>query len=115
MTREEILKMEAGPEMDRLVAEKVMRFVFEDLPLTDEDKPEPRTFWIGPPMPYSTNIKAAWMVVEKMHDSGWFFSITRYSNCTDPWNAEFGSVLPRVHAPTAPLAICRAALLAVLA
>src|SRR3990167_10827314 len=68
MTREEILNMEAGREMDALVAEKVM------------GEPYPDRFahpkWWGlrydmghevwEPMLFSTNIKMAWEVVERL-------------------------------------------------
>ena len=84
MTKEEILAMEAGKELDTLVAEKIMNhpmpdFIPEDaldlylsgraihydswtcVCLYDEgDTPK----WV--PDPYSTDISAAWQVVEKL-------------------------------------------------
>lgn len=84
MTKEEILAMEPGPELDTLMAEKVMNhpmpdFIPEDAldlylagtPIhcdgwtcvcryDEGDTPK----WV--PDPYSTDISAAWPVVEKM-------------------------------------------------
>jgi len=100
MTRDDILNMPAGREMNRLVMEWVTELTVDD------------NFYIPA---YSTDIAAAWEVVAKMgnvnelHDvelrtsiRGWICSIF---NSFDNFE---------VNAETAPLAICRAALLAVM-
>lgn len=115
MTRDEILNMPAGLRLNELIAEYVMKL--------DRTKPgqwrESVDWWVnGLPSEcpdYSTDISAAWQVVEK------FYSMTfdRWSNgkefrcylvtARDGKNCDGMAV-----ADTAPLAICRAALLAVM-
>jgi hypothetical protein len=121
MTRDEILNMPAGREMDALIAEKVMGWV-----------------WAHSPEPYisgwykkgsggdftqsfepSTDISAAWEVVDKMDEKFSFIL-----ECNNPpstieykWFCElYAKCEPyidyEVYSSTAPLAICRAALLA---
>jgi hypothetical protein len=105
LTREEILSMPAGFEMDKLV----QSFAMDGLPPVSEDE---LPFFIKA---YSTNILAAWAVVERLklhykttcinlwHDSrGWYCS---FHFIDDSEGAQ---------ADTAPLAISRAALLFVL-
>ena len=85
------------------------------------------------PPPYSTSISAAWEVVEKIHslgwcldlsdmrhspeDPGWWWELNRYDPLDDPAFPELEGHPVCTHyykldggAPTAPLAICRAAL-----
>lgn len=100
LTREQILNMPAGSEMDSLITTHI--FCVDG-------------FWHGI-KPYSTNISAAWDVVEKLlqkysvyiegKDNEWFCDIEPLDEhvCL-----EFNTT-----APTAPLAICHAALLAIL-
>lgn len=68
---------------------------------------------------YSTDIAAAWRVVAKLRDDGWWFALKQDN--TDIWDACFWRGEPRGWFPTveargcshnnsAPLAICRAAL-----
>lgn len=117
----------ADRKLDVAVAEKVMRLKV----VFDEDKyGEMHIWWVVPTVlgtvadwdkdylaHYSTDIAAAWLVVEKMHDE-WSF------DCGDDalsgeWEAQFLKVEegPRHsghgRAETAALAICRAALAAV--
>lgn len=99
MKREEIAKMPAGREMDALVMEWVTKFTVND------------NFYIPH---YSTDISAAWQVVDKMKERGLGFAI----HCGENWRpiALFDkeeSENDWIGAETAPLAICRAALLAV--
>lgn len=100
MNADEIRNMPAGREMDELIARRVMGI-----------KPPPSSdVWLV--LPYSTDIAAAWEVVEKMGDkfddlergTGGFYMVTVY-----PGNPNMPIV---VRGETAPLAICRAALLA---
>jgi hypothetical protein len=143
LTREAILAMPAGREMDALVAERVMGWT---------PKP-PYGHWYdadGNPSGYhpeatdcrkwspSTDIAAAWQVVEKINaDPSWkggtmprWFAISGPANCGDGrWCAGFqyeiclsGDLWTRdmiewdedtccAGGETAPLAVCRAALL----
>ena len=102
MTNKEIDKMEAGRKMDMLVAEKVMGWKRHGTDIAASN-----------PFPYSTSISAAWEVVEKMEKDGFNFFIESCKPAYDWWaqfaprnkDTEFHS-----EAPTASLAICRAAL-----
>ena len=127
MTRDEILNMPAGREMDALVAEKVMGWTNPRI------TPSGR-FRITPPMggkyhggqmppKYSTDIAAAWQVVEWLMERGDVF-VEYWSD--GEWFVADKPVGVRQDATTAmcdgkatgemsaPLAICRAALLAVM-
>ena len=87
------------------------------LPDTEGDMP-----WVGGKLPgrsydgvpeFTTDIAAAFTVVEKMREDGWcFVDLTSYGDCT--WRATFDtgsdSASASDVAPTLPLAICRAAL-----
>jgi hypothetical protein len=96
MTQEEILKLQAGKELDSLVAREVLGI-----------KPEETKH-------YSTEITDVWKVVEKLNDYAWFY----LGRGKDNW---YATVRDRrikrgqTTAPpctTAPEAICKAALLA---
>lgn len=113
MTKEEILTMKAGEELDKLVAE-ALGDVSE---VTGSDKCY-RHFQENPayggwsiPAPVSTDISAAWQVVDRLVDSvrHYMFDLRKvYVNTL--WEASFqGRVAQGV---TAPEAICKAALLA---
>jgi Phage ABA sandwich domain len=118
---------EAGPELDALVAEKVMgckTYLYGRCPnpflrcgcenqaheIQDECN-------VGLKQ-YSTDIAAAWEVVEKLKNA-WCFSLlyhqdnlewnAEFEKHTDPWNV----VKHFADADAAPLGICRAALQAV--
>ena len=133
MTRDEILAMEAGRELDALVAEKVMGFAImreNDMPVMRNSFYDPRLIGIGgqrlPPPLFSADIAPAWGVVEQLVGEdragpGLYFQMTH------DWNEGYGTwatfdwkgvtdthPLYTARADTAPLAICRAALLAVM-
>jgi hypothetical protein len=133
MTRDEILNMPAGREMDALIAEKVMGWFWKTEGYTRLGFMEGDRFRYGvvrgggtadeytSNLPnYSNDISAAWVVVRK-HPH--YFSLVR-SNETGWRPAPWGAMLwlCRFYAPgkfeakaeTAPLAICRAALLAIM-
>lgn len=120
--------MEAGREMDALVAEKVMKLSVDRVWY---DGPYPNRKGVGEFTPmygrrqesgfpahdvpnYSTDIAAAWQVVEKLTDTGEFCLIT----CTDKpikWICELMDDDPderteRDRCDSVCLAICRAAL-----
>ena len=128
-TRDEILNMPAGREMDALVADRVMglhMYKPSDAACKLIGIPYGTSLWkvgngdndhglflSGLPN-YSTDIAAALEVVGKAtgfqlefdYPESYFVSIWLMGHFRLPW--------PRAFAETAPLAICRAALLAVL-
>src|SRR5262245_40649185 len=112
MTPTDIDNLQAGRELDALIAERI----FGDFPVHLGDAPYVQTpsphndMHYAPVESYSTDIAAAWLVVEKFNDystqldshgNGYTFHI--YKDATS-YNGD---------AKTAPLAICRAALKAV--
>src|SRR5687768_7998759 len=117
MTRDEILKMSAGREMDALIAEKVMGHeVNRDVTMFAGGKTskEPYSEGFTTLGHYSTNIADAWRVVEKLDTS---FSLARAWSLDDPkwrgysfWIGNGGNAISSL-AETAPLAICRAVLI----
>lgn len=104
--------MEAGSEMDALVAERIMGWKPEGyFHPGEEDQWEGWRDdkgdggWVSP-IGYSTELDCAWDVVEKMRTipmGGFILTEQR-----DGWTAHWAGV--DEFAPTAPLAICRAAL-----
>ncbi len=101
LTRKQTLSMPAGPELDTLIAEKVMG-IYQHFP--------PK---------YSTDIEAAWAVLDHLN-CGVNLSRTRGTNSDSSsrvfWSCELIFGLRRFcsgECKTAALAICRAALLAV--
>jgi hypothetical protein len=129
MTRDEIMKMEACAELDALIAEKVMgwkRYRTAKREMYWLDNPAKRVMPRGPGVfettdnippfddaydhvpPFSTEIAPAWEVVEKLGLSvlkvqdGW--QARKHVSMSDETSS---------NGETAPLAICRCALLAV--
>ena len=107
MTRNEILQMPAGREMDLLVA---IRLMGEDASLLKVNRED--SYFENHLPRYSTDIAAAWEVVEKMQ------SFDLEMEYPGEWRAsamlagsDWGQTISD---QTAPLAICRAALLAVM-
>src|SRR3990167_1498198 len=114
--------MEPGREMDALIAEKVMGWekavnswgngadIGWNLPSLLPHDPERRT-WSRDPLPYSTDISAAWQVVEKTrvgvrpYGAGWIAE-------SEDAGRMYGNSYQAI-ADTAPYAICLAALKAV--
>lgn len=130
MKQEEILAMEPGIELDKLVAVQVMGWEIrqEDLP----DHQSYREYYYRNGEKYenvdypdhwqpSQYIDAAWEVMQKLiednecvtldHQESWTCSIVRYFE-NDEHNVDVPDI--EVSARTAPEAICKAALLAVL-
>lgn len=114
MTRDEILKMEAGRELDALVAKDVMGWHKLDGNWKDNIWEKADGHIKGDWHP-SEDISAAWEVVTKIRSMGWGVDIS--------WFHEFiycalhkpdSVIIKQANAETAPLAICRAALLAVM-
>jgi hypothetical protein len=122
-----INEMEAGREMDALVAENVMGWKPHKViscPFNKEGclvyhyEGDWRPNWKDIVPNYSTDIKDAWKVVEKMDAGGYSLDITRYPNekCRVNFHIPFSSRLKdnvTAEGKEFPLAICRAALLAV--
>lgn len=109
-------QLPAGRELDALIAEKVMGGVSRhpewywlrsgtapEVPDLPTPKGRPAIF-CGPG--FSTDIAAAWNVVERLKARYRFELVHRGGD--RPWVAVFGTW--RATADTAPLAICRAAL-----
>ena len=97
MTRDEVLALKPGSKLDLLVCEKVMK-------------------WITPWEPFfpSTDISAAWEVVEKMSEQWPQYQLTKIE---DGWSVMWGFDgygWPEATGKTAPEAICKAALMAVM-
>ncbi len=119
MTREEILNMPAGREMDALIAEKVMGFtqvrLFRDVwtgCLDGQRKVIPH---------YSKDISDACEVIKEMHRNKYQYTLRGYFMGDEQHIATFDNQdwadknpLYKAHGATAPLAICRAALLTTL-
>jgi hypothetical protein len=124
MTKDEILNMPAGREMDALIAEKLMGYVNGRKCYRYADNSG--DWWTTHIPHYSTDIEAAWEVLEKMRAdcSGGgepdYIMLNCYKElephwyCAKIWAHHDGDI-PEVEATaeTAPLAICRAALLAI--
>lgn len=93
--------MDAGREMDALIAEKVMGRTPDRLP------------------PYSTDIAAAWLIIGCMWDRGWDGEVEWFRNLGGgiEFRCQFALIEKQedcalAYRNTAPLAICRAALAA---
>lgn len=111
MNRDEILNMPAGREMDTLIVEKVMGLKV-DYEFDEPHVPSLRDKYDewGYLPNYSTDILAAWEVVEELKG---LKPILNYDPQSQKWYMRLngGSYCS---ADTAPLAICRVALLAVM-
>ena len=120
LTREAILAMPAGREMDALIAELVMGWRVEHEPYQFLDG-EAGTGYDDPgDFQPSTDIAAAWEVVERLNlldlyalkRSNEYDSQTAGYEVGEPSCGDGGRYWDRLaEAETAPLAICRAALL----
>jgi hypothetical protein len=133
--------LDAGRELDAMVAERVMGWRWLNYrwhdgtskqllwPSDADEQPRGDDFdrlYDGRLVPwdinYSTDIAAAWQVVEHFHEQrGWFVSIQsdggwnfHNNGTTKGWEVTIGRE-GEAFAPTLPLALCRAALKAVAA
>jgi len=131
MTRDEILNMPAGRELDALVVTQVLRWeLFEDNSFSTP-KTIARTviedlfmWWNHPnvssgdtPFSPSTNIADAWRVVEQEPALGLWYVTQDWDDGNEKYNAGMlmdQCIMADAYAETAPLAICRSALLAVM-
>lgn len=123
MTKDEIMYMPAGRGVDVLIAENVMEW--KKVPSTDDPA---GWCWLAPhgstrastteSIPrFTTDISAAWDVVEKLKENGVYVILCVLEN---DYQCELDKIKVNERAydsaiaETAPLAICRAALLATL-
>jgi hypothetical protein len=109
--------MQAGREMDALVAEKVMGV---EIPKWLDVPNGLDTLTSREVVPlYSTDIRAAWQVVQNLRERGWFFDLgdkpSIDGDFASPrvWNAFVDRIVFGPNADTPMLAICLAALAAV--
>lgn len=114
LTREEIMHMPAGREMDALIATQVFGHeVKRDTVLTTFVPFRVDTVeWsegFTTLAHYSTDIEAAWEVIEELTRDHYDFDV--WSETDSIWCEIFKGVSATANAKTAPLAICRAALL----
>ncbi len=112
------MSVAAGRELDALVAEKVMGWHHtgsdDRYPVDDKGRSQ---LYVPD---YSTDIGAAWAVVERMRELDWRMLLENWVSSSDAYAAFFhpqdryryGNHIG-VTDDTAPLAICRAALRAV--
>lgn len=119
MAANEAAEMTAGREMDAAVHKAVFK---EEIPSAKWEwdkleRDENNLIWAHPVLPhYSTDIGAAWLVVEKMRANGYAFDAGSWENMDDGnnWVAEFEhcSALVSVRGLGATMmeAICKAAL-----
>ena len=114
--------LEAGRELDRLVAEKILgwRYYASGYGLTAQ-----RAYWVSPQGPFSADnlprfsadIAAAWQVVQYLRDEGWDWRITTGRDQPTGavgWQVSILRAWPQKREVNAfgdavPLAICRAA------
>ena len=124
MTREDILNMEAGAQMDNLIATSILGYELLGYPAVPKwQKPGPNGVELLFSLPrYSVDIAAAWKVMDWLRDK--FFRSAIYQWDFSGQHTLIGLLTRQGHdeptpdifaeADTAPLAICRASLLAVL-
>lgn len=116
MTKEEILKMEPGRELDALIAEKVMEIKLhwddeEGQSYKIADSPFGEVLKAFNP---STDISAAWEVLEQFKTHQVTKSETGFSHSEKKYRVIVGKNQNVAYADTVPEAICKAALLACL-
>lgn len=117
MTVEEIDQLQAGRELDIMIAERLMGQIWRGgNPIAGYEGKWP---W---PYPYSTDIKAAWEMVEKMNpvhpliltfrptEKDWWVMLPDESRHPKGQRGHGPNCFVQAFADTAPLAICRAAL-----
>jgi hypothetical protein len=117
MTKDEILNMPAGEEIDILIAREVFHspeLWFRGNVVRDKTK-----WYCGPS--FSRDINATSELIDKMHQyeyqytlRGYFMGVERHVATFDNQAWADANPLYKAHGDTAQLAICRAALLAML-
>lgn len=122
MTTAELLAMPAGRELDAIVASRVMGWASADVDTAmlcaSGSIAACSEMTTGHVPDYSTDIAAAWLVVERIHEHGHAITVERWLGNPElgKWSAAFtlenGHDTGQCVAESAPLAICRAALVA---
>lgn len=117
--REQVLALPAGPALDELIAERVMGWTRRDGPVFSHE-----SRWQAPGVKgwdwlpeYSTDIAAAWQVVEKLRAGCIHMRLTLSNHEDGRYTCTFDKPMNEIYhaaADAAPLAVCRAALLATL-
>lgn len=110
-------ELQAGRELDALIATRIFNqsppdgFAQSGHEWRRVHQVSIDTYFVVESWPerYSTDIAAAWKVVEQIEKTIYLYRIK-----SGRWKFRIGSYLATVEADTAPLAICRAALKAVL-
>jgi len=122
ITKEEILAMEAGYELDALVATRIMgwRRIRPGMYQWMWSANGKRVLYACSEWKPSTDISPAWQVVEKMLDLGFCIELYAPKPLATEWSVLYVTNVSRyqtdkVYAPEAPEAICKGALLAKLA
>jgi hypothetical protein len=107
--------MKPGRELDELIAERVMGLQRGWLTSVRDDLTGFEIYGGDSLQKYSTDIAAAWEVVEKLLADGWELTEAGYSRTTRKWDFTFGNgcSFDGPLCDTAPHAICLAALKAV--
>lgn len=112
LTREEILSMEPGRLLDSKIAELVM-----GLNMVDGQLPQLPRYYLSEyentihrdvPL-YSSDISAAWEVLERMQDSGWSWDM-KMNNLANEVEVRIGR--GETISKSVPEAICKSALIA---
>ncbi len=125
MTREEIMNMPAGREMDKIIAEKVFgleireteKWVKSCVP-SKLRQPDYKVSIISagglPLKNYSTDMTAAWDIVKKLPKGEFTLELGARTILATFFGYKNGSAVVRDNEDATPLAICRAALLTTL-
>ena len=112
MNEQDIQSMEPGRELDALVASEVLNITKDSV-----DQEMFNTLWSTGLFHYSSHISDAWKVVEKMKENNWFISLSD-DVYRSKWSAMFywdvNKIFTEVISESAPEAICKAALIAVM-
>lgn len=114
VAKEQIQGMKAGRELDALVVEKVFNKSITTTYGEDSVHTLDRLKVGYLIQNYSTDIAAAWEVVEKLKEKGISIYVKAFLDTYCVEAHSVGSSINKILADTAPEAICKAALLAIL-
>ena len=114
----EVSELEAGRELDALIVQRIIgaKVVWQDgEPCWAHIHRDPRIYPPSsrvPVPPFSTEMAAAWSIIEHLTGKGWWVRIEHvepvHRLADERWTVNLGEY--EGDGPTAPLAICRAAL-----
>ena len=110
MTKEEILAMEPGKELNRIVAEVVMGYKYVDDQFFGDMEGYGNSIY-HPLRKYSEDSAIAEEVVDRMkHEK--YNARVELNHYTENWEADFG--YGRISSPTAAEAICKVAVITIM-